>query len=402
MRICTTSLEVRAQESVEQERYVRVSVCGVFLFFADTRRSIAMENKEDPQNEPSYLVGLSPSFWAHIPMEIASLRREVKSTNVGILLFRGQHAVSKCKLVGWIVSADHKSESHFYVVDDGTGLMDVLHWTEDEELVPPLLLLSDSSSRSNTMLTVKPNHYYPGDIVAIYGKIQFNEGNIEVHATTITNANGGDEYRHWNDCKSPQMTTPQHVLAKLGTAITDQINDLSNLPSADDSVGLWRLFGVHCPCESGNVKEDLLYCRCIATPEPLDPDLSFRWAMLELLLKMQQASQEPLLFPYNTVVNHSNLMNDDTSPNSTATLTRATFRALRRDGILHLCDRDADLYVLISRSRVLEPFVVQTMNKFANERPEALERVPKTRLQIVRRSVLQRNETTRNESVLPL
>lgn len=350
----------------------------------------------DEQDTPSEisgsdqcLVGLSPSFWAHIPIEIKSLQRDVKPTKTSALIYRG-HPVSKCKLVAWIVSTDHKSESHFYVVDDGTGLIDVLHWTEDEELVPPLLVATISESP----IATKPHQYYPGDMVTIYGKIQFNEGKIEVHSTTIMNANGDDERRHWNSCKAPELTSPQFVLEKLGRTISDQIRDQTNLPSADDSVGLWRLFGVHCPCEVGGlIKEDLLYCRCIATPEALDPMLCFRWALLNLLLRMQETSEEPLQFPFSLVANEASLVSELPNTNIDG-IIRGTFKALRRDGILYLCDKDADIYALITKSRVLEPFVTKTMNKFVNEKPAFLEHVPKTKLQIVRRIVLQRNDKT--------
>jgi hypothetical protein len=351
-------------------------------------------------NEP-FLVGLSPSFWAHTPMAIRSLTGDggggavrPRTPNGAVLLYHDRYPVSKCKLVGWIVSADHKGECHYYVVDDGTGLMVVLHYTEDEEVLPTLLL-SDAA--------VHPNHYSIGDVVSIFGKIMYVGGKVEIRASTILEATPMDEMRHWQECchAAQRLSNPLDIIAQLGTSIGDQIRDLANLPATDDSIGLWRLFGTSCRCAAGAIKDDLLYCKCIATVDSLDPNLSFRWALLERLLVLQerQPSNAPLQFPYHTVAENATLSTGrDTAATAVTTsrMVRNAFRILRQEGILYLYDKDNDTYVLISRSRVLEPFVRKTLTKFASQRPAFLEHVPSARLQIVRRSVLKsdENETT--------
>jgi hypothetical protein len=325
--------------------------------------------------DEQFLVGLSPSFWAHIPMEIQSLvatsSGTMRPTHGGVLLFHEQ-PVSKCKLVAWIVSADHRGECHYYVVDDGTGLIDVLHYTEDEEVLPPLCLSDDS---------VNPNHYNPGDVVSIFGKIQYMHGKVEIRAITIIPATPTDETRHWQACRChPELlSNPLNIVAKLGRNIAGQIRDLANLPATDDSIGLWRLFGASCRCQSGcPIKDDLLYCKCIATCDSHDPDLSYRWKLLNQLLELQNKQTGQLQFPYSSIANSA----------TNGTVVRSAFRTLRKDGILYLYDKENDTYVLLSRSRVLEPFVRRTLTKFANQRPEFLEHVPSARLQIVRRIVL--------------
>jgi hypothetical protein len=295
-------------------------------------------------------------------------------------------------LVGWIVSADHKGECHYYVVDDGTGLMDVLHFTEDEEVLPPLLL-SDAA--------VHPNYYSVGDVVSIFGKIMYVGGKVEIRASTILEATPMDEMRHWQECchaAAQQLSNPLDIIAQLGTSIGDQIRNLANLPATDDSIGLWRLFGTSCRCPSDAIKDDLLYCKCIATVDPLDPDLTYRWTLLERLLVLQehQPSNAPLQFPYHTVAEDATLSTGcDASATAVTTsrMVRNAFRILRQEGILYLYDNDNDTYVLISRSRVLEPFVRKTLTKFASQRPAFLEHVPSARLQIVRRSILKSDET---------
>jgi Telomere regulation protein Stn1 len=367
-----------------------------------------------------FLVGLSPSFWAHAPMEINSIvvvgassqdsrattGKVRPTTNGGVLVYHGR-PVSKCKLVGWIVSADHKGECHYYVVDDGTGLMDVLHFTEDEEALPPLLWPSEDAAAA----VVHPHHYNVGDVVSIFGKIIYMDGKVEIRASTMIAATPNDEIRHWqttcHHSYSQQLllSRPLDVIAQLGSGIGDQIRDLANLPATDDSIGLWRLFGTSCPCIAGRIKDDLLYCKCIATGDTLDPDLTYRWQLLDRLLILQERHPSgPLQFPYETVAHDATICTGPTTAASAATAAPATaatrmirnaFRMLRQDGILYLSDKDNDTYVLVSRSRVLEPFVRQTLTKFASQRPKFLEHVPSARLQIVRRSVLKMTKTKR-------
>jgi Telomere regulation protein Stn1 len=373
-----------------------------------------------------FLVGLSPSFWAHTPMEINSIvvvggassssqattSSKVRPTaNGGVLVYHGR-PVSKCKLVGWIVSADHKGECHYYVVDDGTGLMDVLHFTEDEEALPPLLWPSEDAAAA-----VHPHYYNVGDIVSIFGKIIYMDGKVEIRASTMIAATPNDEIRHWQQTTTCHdqlsysqqqllLSRPLDVIAQLGSSIGDQIRNLANLPATDDSIGLWRLFGTSCPCIAGRIKDDLLYCKCIATVDSLDPNLTYRWQLLDRLLILQERHPSgPLQFPYESVAHDATICTGPTTASSAAPaaptaatrMIRNAFRILRQDGILYLSDKDNDTYVLVSRSRVLEPFVRQTLAKFASQRPKFLEHVPSARLQIVRRSVLKNDEDETTE-----
>ena len=94
-----------------------------------------------------FIAGISPQYWAHVRMSVIDvLTLELKD---GINWMpsppsEGAYVspVSKCLLVGYIVyAAERRDGSMVYVLDDGTGLLDCVHWpsdTQDMYQLPPL------------------------------------------------------------------------------------------------------------------------------------------------------------------------------------------------------------------------------------------------------------------------
>lgn len=447
----------------------------------------------------SFLVGISPSFWAHVPLAIVQIHQQLHRTesdgifylttplqnidnkNNSRSLKKRMIPISKCRILGVIVCLERKSNGSIqFVLDDGTGLIDVLYyWDEDEEDAMygtftglPTLTGNPRNHNKNHCLRL-------GEFVQVYGKIQnagensttsiftrndsrketLNPRYREIHATLVqpmqvsrratVQQQQQQQYNHqcldaeshyWLDCIRTQqkLFTSLDVLKILGPQITQQVANRENLPSSTgdhhDSLGLWRLFGTRCRCHEtiGDLQQHLLYCHCIATLEPIDSQLQYRDALLRKLLDMERSIRSPdnknessdgslpiLQFQYSEILNDPALQsfaaaviskgrsdtNNNRNPNSSSTTTngqishllRRTFRALRKDGIVYLEDEHQDVYWLISRKRVLEPYVAQllecrgntiAMQQFYGEKPKFIDQIPPTRLQIVRRGML--------------
>ena len=352
--------------------------------------------------------------------------------------------VSKCTLVGVVVNVDRKSNGlTLYLIDDGTGLMDCVLWDESEYYKLPSLVGDDVGDDQPRFLV--------GDFVRVMGNVrivafsglreqvsnvdgtvwEIHDGVREIQATrmehiapkqqnAIPYRYGADpEYEHWIKCvewkqryRSKSATTIQNgvdALRLLGPEIARHALNQSDFPSADDDIGAWRVFGTTCQCEVP-YKQTLLYCHCQATVEALDPTFSFRDAMLMKLLVLEHKllSIEPLHFSYKQILDDPELM-------SIAKKTCApgvpfqrvflkTFAALRKDGILHLFNRDTDQYILISRARVLEPHLHQIkraqsihsnqhhapqppLTLLPLDRQSVLKNVPNARIYLVKRSL---------------
>lgn len=202
------------------------------------------------------------------------------------------------------------------------------------------------------------------------------------------------------------------VLRLLGQEIASKAIGHADFPAPDDACGSWRVFGAGCQCNLSYLNS-LLYCHCQATVVALDSHFKFRDALLEILLQME-GNVEPssdgqpienyqLRFKYKTLVNNGALRkvaasvvaNGNKSSSSLERLFLQTFAALRKDGIVSLLDRDADMYLLVSRERVLEPHCRKAKtNSFLLERrvlhteqPAYLKNVTSARLQYVKKTI---------------
>jgi hypothetical protein len=395
-------------------------------------------------------VGLSPTYWAHIPLLIYELHnlRLVQGVSCLVQEIDGQEKlipISRCKLTGTIVSVERTSASVVYVIDDGSGLVDCLFWMERDAYTLPSLLFEDNTTGEGILQV--------GEIVRVLGRIECvavranglgmastsawvgSDAIREIHAsvmeplTSLSSTRSmpqtlDAESQHWISCArvSPSTTTTSSsllnnaadVLALLGPEIAAQVSNRINIVAAagDDYSGAWRVFGIECRCESV-YKDALLYCHCQATPELLDPEYRYRDAVLMTLLDMESGlatSGSPdipahLRFQYKTLAQHSRLhqiaSEEVTKSKSggpignTKRLVVNTFRALRQDGILYLIDEQSDTYLFVSRSKVLEPYVQKklltcpaTAVAAKSNKPAYLGKVPKARLQFIQKDVL--------------
>mmetsp|Transcript_11717 Transcript_11717/g.28072 ORF Transcript_11717/g.28072 Transcript_11717/m.28072 type:complete len:314 (+) Transcript_11717:552-1493(+) len=118
--------------------------------------------------------------------------------------------------------------------------------------------------------------------------------------------NLNEEAYHWMKCCQTETSATtatatstaglEPILEALGPDIQSQMSQKLNLPSSDDTIGYWRVFGTSCQCHLPEYKFKLLYCHCQATFEPSDPNYTFRDAVLLKLLeieKQQQQQQQP-------------------------------------------------------------------------------------------------------------
>jgi hypothetical protein len=412
------------------------------------RRPVAPKSNFSPSVE-HLTVGLSPTYWAHVPLLIYELHnlRLVQGVSCLVQELDGQEKlipISRCKLTGTIVSAERTSASVIYVIDDGTGLVDCLFWLERDVYTLPSLLFEDNTT-SEGILRV-------GEIVRVLGRIECvavrangsgvartsawvgSDAIREIHASVVEPLTSlsstksmpqtlDAESQHWISCarvsqstttSSALLTNAADVLALLGPEINAQVSNRSSIVAAsgDDYSGAWRVFGIDCQCESAH-KDALLYCHCQATPELLDPEYRYRDALLLTLLDMESGlarSGSPdtpahLRFQYRTVTQHSRLLqiaSEEVTKSKAGDpignakrLVVNTFRALRQDGILYLIDEQSDTYLLVSRSKVLEPYI-QTIQSTCpatavahqSNKPAYLSKVPKARLQFIRKELL--------------
>lgn len=433
-----------------------------------------MDPPESHAEDPSALmfdesnVGLSPAYWSHVPLTIRQVHElsllngihchirtptattcnaSSSSASVSVL------PLSKCELVGIIVAVEQRGldAGVVYVIDDGTGVIDCLHWQDDGDAMglPPLLLTTPLASNNNItgslggLLSV-------GTLVRVLGRIEcaavstapIRDGGRhatgpsghtlttrsclrEIHASLVVDANDADgrptlggedlESQHWKRCAQAldpaKLHSPDEVIHLLGPDIAQQISERASLPAVDDSDGAWRVFGSRCTCNLV-YKDFLLYCHCQATVEPLDPDFVYRDALLKALLDAEHALVQqgqsqtthpaPLRFQFRAVMEDANLISVaqtvfPSSSSSRQALILATFRALRKDGILYLLDQASDTYLLVSKDRVLKPYIETiTSNdiergaervRMRREPPAFLDRVPKQRLQYIRRNL---------------
>ena len=235
----------------------------------------------------------------------------------------------------------------------------------------------------------------------------------EVHATSVCLIGKGEtrdanqwngEIVHWlkcmefsRKCNSMNVTNcirnGKGVLPLLGKTIASSIlgnksiSDFSNL----DQAGSSNILNRKCCQTPYRFRSAFFYCHCEATLEALDPNLQYRDALLNRLLDMEGQLQRctdslytsatedcmdlygapsdstlpPLLFNFESLYKDkeltavaSEIVASTNLPEANAQrLVRKTFAGLTNDGILSLFDPKDDLYLLITRTRVIEPFL---------------------------------------------
>lgn len=279
------------------------------------------------------LVGLSPTYWAHIPSFICQVLDWKEKDGI---YYDDEAPVSRCSLVGVLVAVDRRFTHTSFVVDDGTGLIDCVRWGDywEGEI---------------------------GDLVRVLGKWTEQR---EVFVAAVQRVN--EEVTHWR-----QSMNHRHLLSQT---VLDR-----HLPKvAKDSIRYGRLCRMHETCSSKLAYyHELLYCPCQASPESLDPELTFRNRLLAHILGMER-------FAYRELAKELRVKED---------LLRATVQALCRDGVLYLWNKEHDVYVVISRTHVLEPY----WRIRPRPRPQFMKHVPKARLQNAKQGMTQTAATTLSE-----
>ncbi|KAL7526573.1 hypothetical protein ACHAXR_001547 [Thalassiosira sp. AJA248-18] len=243
----------------------------------------------------------------------------------------------------------------------------------------------------------------------------------EVHAKSVClvgegqtrNANQGNgEVVHWLKCMNFSRSLASQcneiddtknnpctvrngkgVLPLLGGAITSSIlsDGSSDFTNLDNTMGNQNILHRKCCQTPHRFRKALFYCHCEATLEALDPTFRFRDAILNRLLDTEaqlhrssdscypSATEDcmdlfgaqsdsmppPLLFTFESMFNDKELTSiaceivaSTNLPEANAQrLVRKTFAAMTNDGILSLYDHEQDLYLLVSCTRVMEPFL---------------------------------------------
>lgn len=407
-----------------------------------------------------FLIGISPQYWSHTPMSIASLHQLGLVDGIDCIVSKSSDLlptrfipVTKCELVGVIVNADCKSNgSLHFLLDDGTGVVDCLLWQDNGMYSLPSLVPNDDNVK-----------FQVGDLVQVFGKIKcvsirgvrevikehgrewkVHESVREVHISVIKHVSLNAQSNHWLRCiqfsqrcsidaefstrdlssthAKPSSSEDAHyleqrrlmnepvrngpdVLRLLGPEIEQKALQRIDFPAPDDAYGAWRVFGVGCRCKLSYLDE-LLYCHCQATVVALDPHFTFRDSLLEILLIMERnVGNDQLRFKYKAIVDNVELQqiamqvidSDNKESVSFDRLYLQTFAALRKDGIVSLLDSDTDVYLLISRERVLKPYCEMVVSKASNtllerrvmqnEQPAYLKNVTSARLQYVKKTI---------------
>jgi hypothetical protein len=392
--------------------------------------------REDSSSSPSFtgdetfLVGISPQYWAHVPMFIDDILNHLELSEGGInFLLPHRIPVSKCLLVGRIVYTQTRSDlSTVYVIDDGTGLIDCVSYSQvdDAYTLPSLRHSGDRVSPTTTSSSSSTTNLKIGSLVQIFAKIKnlaisnsqvVRELQVKLMEPVQETYHCNPEVQHWVACakfqasSSDSMRHPRGCLAELGSHIQSQVHAKRHLPSADDTCGAWRVFGVSCLCTCDPIKKSLLYCHCQAKVLPIDPKFQFRDALLEHLLSLQQRHSKKLVFGYKDVKHNPHLLNlaaqqvigKAKSHLLQEELVRSTIRALVQDGILYHLNERMDQYLLITRELVLEPFVRDEIQSTGNKKnfvsmqqaPPYLSQVDPERLLYIKRCILQEEQNDR-------
>ena len=460
-----------------------------------------------------HLLGLSPQYWAHTPLLIGDIlslglvngvdcimsasaphspedgehepdtqiclhtdqipgrKRRRPSENseddkVSAIAIDNVIPITRCEIVGFIVSKERKTNSTLYLLDDGSGMIDCISWEDDVDGTYSLPPLIETYPYRNVP---EQNSFRVGDCVRIRGKIKCisigsesrtidiavvgdnttskdpsarNTQRFEVpvnvvreivvatmeHVLDSKTSNGLDaETTHWLNCihfarrigtnsdaDAEPIRNGADVLGLLGNIMSSKLTGASVTDISEEDNGAWRVFGPDCNCRLPH-KEELLYCHCLATFEALDPQQVFRDALLKQLLEMMDKDfTNPLRFHYGSLQEDKHLhgiaaktVSETTNPDiNVRRLYFNTFKALRNDGIIYLDDQDADIYLLISKSSVLIPYLAPLVSKEASalERsmrrsnpPPFVKKVPATRLRFVTKCLLANSKKSQTE-----
>mmetsp|Transcript_1135 Transcript_1135/g.2612 ORF Transcript_1135/g.2612 Transcript_1135/m.2612 type:complete len:425 (+) Transcript_1135:202-1476(+) len=303
------------------------------------------------------------------------------------------------------------------VVDDGTGVIDVAYWDDHDSHddspqggafdLPPLLPEHQRLKRRKCGFRI-------GDSIEVMGKIktltagepasQLGIGAARCNCTreVVVKSICISTTDRWNAESLRWLTAIQFAkqadsmnIGAGGDVLSLCGDKIKSSVMMDGDMLVDRDFVVNRRCcqTPRNHRESFYYCHCEAKLEPLDPTLFFRGALIDLLLEMEsksdlacksatedcldliglsesdQTTTPPLLFRYETVNKNEELskialdlvVSQNSTPDLVKTnvqrLFRRTFAALASNGLLCLFNQEEDIYLLLSRTRVVEPYL---------------------------------------------
>lgn len=238
----------------------------------------------------------------------------------------------------------------------------------------------------------------------------------EIHASSVclindeqsmmANQQWSGEVVHWlkcmdfsQKCKYSMVRTGKGFLHVLGDEIftsilSDEFGDFSSFEKTRRSENNNVLKRKCCQTQN-RIRAAFCYCHCEATLEALDPHFRYRDALLNRLLDMEaqllytsdssfpvatedcmdllgaqsDTMSPPLLFSFESIYKDeelSSIASDEVASTNVPAanaqrLVRRIFAAMTNDGILSLFDSEKDLYLLVSRTRIIEPFLKMTL-----------------------------------------
>eukprot|EP00903_Cladosiphon_okamuranus_P008110 g7817.t1 len=344
--------------------------------------------------------GLNPVFWSYVKLFARDIHGlgTLESIDDSHVL-HGNKAVHRVEVSGVVVHVKPGATKALgsyvkYVLDDGTGLLPCTQY--------------ERSAGSGAVHRGHSARHELGELLVVQGKLKRYKGAREVVITSASKpADPNEETLHWLRCIELGKTV-YHPPFQQRNEYVDQELVLRSSQARP----------TRCDCGAAYA-EALGYCRCVAAHVALDPAFEFRDALLANLSAREESlpdSDQHLRFQFARDVRDDPFLREaavrvvastaagrsgsggggggggsgsgngsgsgcagqpskpaDAAVGAAAAaavgatggvqqarvmeLLRAVMSSLHRDGALHFLDKAKDVYVLVSRERVLQPAV---------------------------------------------
>ncbi|CAN0516311.1 unnamed protein product, partial [Ectocarpus sp. 12 AP-2014] len=270
-----------------------------------------------------------------------------------------------------------------YILDDGTGLLPCTQY--------------ERHAGTGAMHRGHSERHELGELLVVQGKLKRYRGAREVAITSASKpTDPNQETLHWLRC------------VELGKTVYRSPFQRDDYIDEELVAGSSQARPTQCGCGAAYA-EAVGYCRCVAAPLALDPAFEFRDALLARLAAKEESlagpdehlrfqfardvRDDPSLKTVAARVVAASAASAAAAANAAARsgtsvgqrpveagaaaaaprgvmqqakaleLFRAVMSSLHRDGALHFLDRARDVYVLVSRGRVLRPAVEEACRR---------------------------------------